>query len=145
MAASTATSGFGTLLKLGDGAGSETFTTIAEVKDITGPGLSAEVADITHHTSPGAWREKLATLLDAGELTFDVNFLPVDATQGNATGLISLMKNRTKRNYQLVFTNSGATTWTLPAYVTGFEPSASLDEGLSASVTLTLAGQPTLA
>ncbi|KKK53886.1 hypothetical protein LCGC14_3090310, partial [marine sediment metagenome] len=34
---SNAISSFGTLLKVGDGAGTEVFTTIAEVMDIDGP------------------------------------------------------------------------------------------------------------
>ena len=40
--------GLGTLLKIGDGEVSESFTAIAEVKDITGPGLSREFAEFTH-------------------------------------------------------------------------------------------------
>jgi len=34
--------GLGTLLKIGDGASPEVFAAIAEVKDITGPGLTRE-------------------------------------------------------------------------------------------------------
>jgi len=55
------------------------------------------------------------------------------------------LKNRTKRNFQLVFPDVGATTWAFAAYVTGFEPSAPVDDLLGASVTLKITGQPTLA
>ena len=46
--------GLGTLLKIGDGAIPEVFTAIAEVKDITGPGLTREFAEFTHQQSAAA-------------------------------------------------------------------------------------------
>lgn len=140
-----AISGFGTLLKIGDGGGTEVFTTIAEVKDISGPSFSADTVELTTHSSSGAWKEKLPTLLDAGEITLDINFIPTNATQSQSTGLLRDFKNRTKRNFQLVWPDVGGTTWAFSAYVTGFEPSAPVDDLLGASVTLTITGAPTLA
>ena len=49
--------GLGTLLKIGDGATPEVFAAIAEVKDITGPGLSREFAEFTRQQSSGGYRE----------------------------------------------------------------------------------------
>ena len=49
--------GLGTLLKIGDGASPETFTAIAEVKDITGPNMSMEFAEFTHQQSTDGYRE----------------------------------------------------------------------------------------
>lgn len=41
------------MLKMGDGGSpSETFTTIAEVRDIEGPELEAEAKEVTLHDSP---------------------------------------------------------------------------------------------
>jgi hypothetical protein len=87
----------------------------------------------------------MPTLIDAGELTFDVNFIPTNATQSQSTGLLKDLKNRTKRNWQLVFPDGSSTTWAFAAYVTGFQISAPPDDLLGASVTLRLTGQPTLA
>lgn len=143
---SNAISGFGTLLKIGDGATPiENFTTIAEVGNISGPALRLETQDVTNHSSPDGWREYVATLLDAGEVTFDLNFIPTDATQGYATGLLKDMTNRVKRNFQLVFPNVGNTTWSFSAYVTGYNTSEPIDDALSASVTLRITGKPALA
>lgn len=139
-----AISAFGTLLKIGDGGGTETFTTIAEVRDITPPKLALGTEEATSHSSTGGWKERVATLLDAGEVTFELNFIPTDSTQGYSTGLIHDMVNKTKRNFQLVFPDTGTTTWAFAAFVTGFEPSAPVEGILSASVTLTITGQPTL-
>lgn len=60
MAATVGTSGFGTLLKVGDGASpTEAFTAIAEVKSISGPSMSMETIDATHMESPSGYREIL--------------------------------------------------------------------------------------
>jgi predicted secreted protein len=137
-------SAYGTLLKIGDGAGPEVFTTVAEVKTIGGPNIKVDTVDLTTHSSSGAWRQFLATLIDPGELSIDVNFLPTNATQSQSTGLLKDLKNRTLRNWQLVFPDGSSTTWTFAAYVTGFAISAPVDDLLGASVTLRLSGQPTL-
>lgn len=140
---SNAVAGYGTLLKLGDGGGPETFTTIAEVKDVTGPGMEADTIESTNHSSPNGWKEYLAGMLDAGEVTFSVNFIPSDATQDDATGLIFVMKQRLKRNFQLLWPGPGANRLcAFPALVTGFEPTAPVDDALTADITLKVTGEP---
>lgn len=136
-------SGFGTLLKIGDGGGTEVFTTIAEVYDIGGPSMSTDTIDVTNHSSPSAVREFVASLTDAGEVTFSVNFLPTNPTHNPSTGLIRDMLNRTKRNFQLVWPDTAHTTWQVRALITAFEPSAPIDDKLSADVTLKVDGVPT--
>lgn len=141
-----ALSSFGTLLKLGDGATpTEAFTTIAEVLDISGPSLSLETEEATNHSSPGGWGEHVGTILEGGEVSFEVNFLPSNATQSYSAGLLKDMTDRTLRNFQLVFPTTPAITWAFSALVTGFEPDAAVKGKLKASVTLKVSGQPTLA
>ena len=78
-------SSFGTLLQRGDGAApTEAFTTIGEVLNIGGPSLAQEVVDVTSHSSPGAFRQKVGGLLDAGEISFDINFGPTEPTHREA-------------------------------------------------------------
>ena len=139
-----AISSYGTLLKIGDGGGPEVFTTIAEVMDIAGPSMSLGTHDVTNHSSTGAWKEVIPGLLEPGEVTFPIAFLPTNATHSQSAGLLKDMKNRTKRNFQVVFTNVGLTTWTFAAYVTGFETSMPVDGLFGADVTLKITGQPTL-
>ncbi len=135
----------GTLLKLGDGATPvEGFTTIAEVTDIGGPSLALEIADVTNHSSLEGWREKIGTLLDAGEVSLSINYQPTHSTHNNTTGLIRDLRARTKRNFQLIFTDAGLTTWLFTALVTGFEPGEPIDGQLTADITLTITGKPTL-
>lgn len=141
-----AISSFGIQLKLGDGATpTESFTTIAEVKDTKPPALKQATEEVTNHGSTGGWREFVGTLLEGGEVTFTLNFVPTDATQGYSTGLIADLVNKTLRNFQLIFPDAGSTTWAFAAHVTGFEPDAKVEGALEADVTLEISGQPTLA
>lgn len=141
MATTVATSGFGTILKIGNGATAEVFTAVSEVVNITGPGESLETIDATHMQSPSNYREFIPSLLDSGEVTLDLNFLPGTAGQ---TVIRTALTGRTKKNWKLVFTDSALTTYKFAGYVTAFEPSAQIDDKLSASCTIKVTGPVTL-
>ena len=96
--------GLRTLLKVGDGATPEVFTAIAEVKDITGPGLSREFAEFTHQQSSGGYREYKPTFKNSGDVTFKCNFLPYDETQAFSTsGLLRDYEDGTLRNFEKIY------------------------------------------
>lgn len=141
---SSALAAKGTLLKIGDGGGTESFTTIAEVTKIGGPKLGAEVLDVTSHSSTSGWREFIAGLLDGGEVTFTINYVPTNATHNYAAGLLKDFTNRTLRNFKVVWPDSGSTTWAFAAIVKSFEPDAPVDGKLESQVTLKISGVPTL-
>lgn len=144
--ATAAKSSFGTYLKIGNGATSETFATIAEVLDIKGPGMSLETEEATSHDSTDGWVEHIGTLLDGGEISFEVNWLPANVTQSFTTsGLLKDMVDRTRRNFQLVVPAASSLTWTIPALVTKFEPDLPVKGKQKASLTLKVTGKPTLA
>jgi hypothetical protein len=140
-----ALSSFGTLLKIGDGGGTETFTTIAEVLDINGISLKSSTEDATNHSSPGGFEEKIVTLLSMGPIKFGINFIPTAATHSYSTGLIKDWFNKTKRNFQLVFPDVAHTTWGYSAFVTNVDIKGVVKGKLAADVSLDVTGQPTLA
>lgn len=140
MAESISISSFGTQLQIGDGGTPENFTTIVEVRDISGPGVQLDTVEVTHHLSPDATREHRPTLKDLTEVTFDIAFVPTEATHGLSTGLLNDWENRTKRNFRLVFTDTGVTTWAFSGYVTGFEITSALEDVYMASVTIKCTG-----
>lgn len=145
--ATAATKAQGTLLKIGnstDGA-SNSYTTIAEVLDIKGPKLSQQAIEVTNQSSTSGYREYVGGLLEGGQTTLTVNFLPTDSTQNHTAGLVHDLENRVRRDFELVFTDSGSTTWKLTALVIDFEPDAKVSGALQASVTLQASGAPTLA
>ena len=134
---SQAEAGYKVLLKRGDGGDPETFDDIAEVRDLTPPQLEAATAEVTSRGS-GGWREYITTLKDGGEITFDVNFLP--GTNGHAV-LIDDWRAGTLRNYKVIFPDGSE--WLVPALVTKVSPDASLEDQLSAEITLKVSGEIT--
>jgi predicted secreted protein len=141
---SNAIAATGTLLQRGDGATpTENFTTIAEVKDIT-IDFSGDIIDVTSHDAANSFREKLPTLLDAN-LTFEVNLLPADATHNPSVGVWSDLLDKVKRNYKVVFTDSGNTEVTLPVHISQFSVNAGVGDALTASITAVGADAPTFA
>lgn len=118
---------------------------IAEVRSIRGPTGRRELVDVTNHESQGGYREFINGLNDAGEITFDINYLPFDGTHDASTGLLADFDSGIRRAFNLVFPDSGATTWSFNGLVLGFEVSAAIDDALIASVTIKVTGAPTFA
>lgn len=129
---------FGTLLKRNG-------TTVAEVTNIGGPSLSRESIEVTNHQSANAWREKIKGLKDGGEVSFSINYVPTAATHTVGTGLLADFGVNTIDTWSIVWPDSGGTTWSMPGFISGFEPSAPIDDKLAADITITVTGQPTLA
>ena len=76
----------------------------------------------------------------------DIVYDPNNATHKNAAlGLLNDLTSRTSVAYSIVFPTTPAVTWSFTAFVTGFEPSAPVDGGLTASVSLKITGKPTIA
>ncbi|MGW4030745.1 phage tail tube protein [Streptomyces sp. NPDC004838] len=131
---------FGVAFARGDGAVPEVFTAIAHVTNVGGPGLSRNTIDVTTHQSPDAWMEFIGGLKDGGEVSLDINYDPADHDQ-----LIADFDDKDPRSYRLVFPDPAQTTWTLKSVMTGFEPSAPVDDKLSAALTFKVSGKPVLA
>lgn len=118
---------------------------IAQISNIGGPGLQADVIDVTTHDSTAAYEESVVGILRTGELTLDIVYDPNGATHSYSAGLLGKIEARTLYDFSITFPSSGTVTWYFDGYVTGFEPSAPVDGALTASVTIKLTGQPTLA
>ena len=121
-------------------------TAIANVTNISGPGLSLDTEDVTSHDSTGGWEEVVGTILRSGEITLDIVYDPDNATHKYAAGgLIHDLVSRTAQTYNLYFSDSTPATWAFSALVTGFNPGMPVGGALTASVSMKLTGQPTLA
>ena len=132
----------GTLLKLGDGGGSEVFTTIAEVKDISGPQLTRNELEATSHSS-GGWDEYVAGIKRGGQVTFDVNWVPNNATHDSSTGVLSKFNGGTAVNFKLVENTTSPLTWSFAAIVTNFSTNKPVDGIRGGSITLRITGAVT--
>jgi predicted secreted protein len=129
---------FGTIFQRGDGAATEVFTSIANVTNITPPGIERETYDVTAHDSPDAWREFIGGLKDGGEVEIELNYDPREHDS-----LVSDFEDDDPRNYKIVFPNNIG-TWAFKAVMSGFESEAPHDDKLSATVTFKVSGKPTI-
>jgi predicted secreted protein len=134
--------GYGTLLKMGDGGGPETFTTIVEVTELNLPELTLKTEDATSHDS-GGWEEVIGTLLSGGEISGKINWRPTNATHDETTGVLSAILNRTKKNWKMVLPGS-IKIFSFAALVTKFKGLAPVDGKLEAEITLKISAVVTV-
>lgn len=138
---SDAIAAFGTLLQLGTtNTTAATYATIAEVGDIDGPSDSVDTLDVTSHSSPSARKEFVASLIDSGEISFPINFIPDDATHDATTGLQKVKNDREMRRYKMTFPDT--TEVVFSALCTKFAIKAPVAGILGADVTLKISGLP---
>lgn len=132
--ATSAISSHGTLLKLHDGS---SYVTIAEVLDITGPSYEVRTEETTNHDSAG-WAEFTPTIIDGGEITFELNYYSAAVQDAMETDMLA----KTKRLFQLVFPlpSSGTDTRGFSGYITNNEVQAPVEGVLKMSTTIKITG-----
>ena len=128
----------GAQFQRGDGAGTEVFTTIAEVKSFSGPGGEASEIDVTSLDSTG--KEFRLGLQDEGNITLDCLLVPGDTAQ---EGLRADRAAGTVRNFKLILPDTATTTLSFAALVKGFSIAGGVDDVVSASVSLRVTGAVT--
>lgn len=129
----------GTAFKRGDGASSETFTAIAEVKSINGPNLTRGTVDVTNLDSTGGYKEFIPGFRDGGEISLDMNF-----TQAGYADLLTDLETDSTVNYQIVHPAAGgAGQFDFAGLVTGINITHQGEQGVMASVTIKISGQTT--
>lgn len=131
---------FGTALKRTNSDSPVTYTTIANVENIEGPGFTSEDIEVTSHDSPNRFKEWVAGLKDGAELKMDINWDPSAVTHES---LLDDYDAASSKAYQLVWPTSPTITWTFSAYIKEFTPKAPVAGKLSASVTYKIAGAVT--
>lgn len=136
--ATSAFSSHGTLLKIHDGG--STYTTIAEVLDIEGPTYEVRTEEVTNHDSAG-WAEYTPTIIDGGEVTFEVNYYSALTQDQVETDMLA----KTKRLFQLVIPlpAAGTDTRQFSAYITGNTPMLPVEGVVKFSLTLKITGAVT--
>jgi len=132
--------GYGTLFQILTSTGPNVWTSVAEVTSITPPGLSRDTVDATHSESADKFREFIPGLIDGGEVSLELNFVPGNST---TTLLLAEIEQAAARSYKIVF--PGGETFSFSGIATAFEPDAPVDDKMSASATFKITGKPVLA
>jgi hypothetical protein len=141
---------FGAVLSW-DPAGGTSYSTIAQVRDITGPDITRGDIDVTAHDSTAGYREFLPGIPDPGSFSFVLGWDPQDADhiQGVGTGIIGDFERAgcsALAAFRLVLDHCGGTaTWTWDGYVSSFSLAVPLEGEYTSDVSLKISGKPTLA
>lgn len=130
--------GYGIVYAISTATGGSTYTNLGEVSDIELPSDEVEQVDVTHYGSADRTREFIAGLINPGEASFTINWIPGNATD---TFLRALRISGEVRNHKITFPN--ATSVVYPAFITGYSPSAPIDDKLSAQFAVKKAGAET--
>lgn len=133
---SDAIAGVGTILKRSDMASSETYTAIGEITNIGGPSMSRGTIDVTSFDSTGGYREFIAGLRDAGEVTLSMNF-----TASGYSDMKDDFESDDARNYQIVLPDTATTTLQFAGLVTQLPLDIPLDDKVSCDVTIKVSGR----
>jgi predicted secreted protein len=109
---------------------------------IQGTGSKADAIDVTNMDSPSAYREKIVTLLDAGDISFDGNFVADDATQA---AVQADFDSRTTNKWKIVLPVDPATSttrghWAFDAFVSGVDFDIQHDKQVVISGKITITG-----
>jgi hypothetical protein len=122
---------------------SGTYTTIAEVKDITGPDTTVDVVDVTNQDSPDNFEEIIPTLKRGGTTSFDINFVPSDATHDSTTGLLSYLNSRSEEDWQIILPGTGLSVQ-FSGYVVKWGPKFPVANVATASMDIRVSGPVTI-
>lgn len=136
---SDAFSGVGTLFQRSNMLGTPTFSTIAEINDITGPNMTRDTIDTTSLDTSGGYRTFIAGFRNAGEVQLEMNF-----TLDGYDDLKADFEDDDPRDYQIVLPDTGNTTLSFSALVTALGTKIPNNDKVTASVTLKISGAVTL-
>ena len=131
---SNAISSLGALLKIGNGASVEIFTAIPELRNISGPTMSAETIDVSHLGSTSGYRDYIAGFKEAGEITGEVNW-----TQAGYASLLTHFVSSALKNFELHF--SDATVYEFSGRVTALPMTAQTGDAVRFNLTIKITGE----
>lgn len=138
MPTSDAAIGYGSAFLMQALANSTALTELAEVTSVSLPDEQTAEVEVTHYKSPGRTREFISGLNDAGEITIEMNFVPGSATDDL---LVAAKADGQTRTMRVVVTDAAdAEMYTFPGFVRGYARSIPIDDRMTATVTIRVAG-----
>ena len=119
------------------------YTEIPQLKNLNGPGMASDIADVSCLSSPGGFKEKKPLMKDPTTLTADLIWDPGNAAhdylrKSNAAYPSAL------EDFIEIASDTHATTCRFQGYVTKFDPKYSAQEVLMVSLEVTPTGEPHL-
>lgn len=125
--------GYGSLLKISI---ADVYTTIGEQIDVTPPGVSVDSIDASHEGSASAHREFIPGLADAGEISFELHYVPTGTAEEQLYDML-----RTTQLCRSVFPSGAYASYS--AFITSMEPETPIDDKMVMAVTMKVTGEVT--
>jgi predicted secreted protein len=138
----TAKIGWGTQFWLDNASG--VLTELAEILSVTLPNPQVDDVEATHFKSPNRRREYIAGLIEDGEGTFEMNYIP-----GSATDIIcrAAINDGVARSYRIAIPDGDADAFlwnvTGECIVKGYERNIPIDDRMTATLTVRFTGAVT--
>lgn len=139
MSTSNGKIGFGTLIKIGDGASPEVFTTIGEHFQSSPVGATKPLVDFTHHESPNTFREYKCGVADGDEINASANWV---ASETGQAAVRTAFNAGTPYNFQVISPDTDETA-AFAAIVTHHDVDRPLDDRQVFNFTLKITGNIT--
>jgi predicted secreted protein len=119
------------------------FVALEEVISITPGEAETDRVEVTHMQSPGRRREYVSGMIDSGEASVEINWLPGSATDLLIRGLLTSGATVEHRITLPANADGDRVTLTYDAQITGYSKSIPMDDRLTATVTIAVSGEET--
>lgn len=115
------------------------YNALEEVKSITPPTSEVDMLDATHMQSPNRRREYVSGLIEPGECSFEMNYVPGSISDQRLNELLDLPASESRRrSCRITFPNG--VTHTFDAELQTYEPNMAFDDIMMATVTFKVTG-----
>ena len=118
--------------------GIATHTQVGNVISISGPDQTRDAIDISTMDSSNKWREFIPGMIDAGEVTFDVNY---DGSASGEANFLEAAITSTAATWTITFPDTS--TWACSGFITSLGHAIPFDDKITQPVGIKFTGQPT--
>lgn len=127
--------GYDTRFAIESTPGSDTYTELAEVYEITPPSSTIAKVQVTHMKSPGRRHEYIPGLTENGAASLQMNYVP-----GSASDLRLEALRASGQVVSMRITYPNGVTVTFDGFVEEYTPAVPVDDRLTATVSLAVTG-----
>lgn len=118
------------------------FVDLGEVFDITPPSATVDQIDVTHMQSPDRRREFIRGLIDGGECSFEMNYVPGSVGDLRLNEILDTPADESAaKRCRIIYPN--LIVHTFLGELTGYEPTVPTDDKMTATVTFKVTGAVT--
>lgn len=134
---SNAISGVGTIIQRYNG--SSDWDPVAEVTNISGPGFTRDLIEVTNLDSIGGWREYIAGFKDGGTLVLSMNY-----TRAGLDMFLADFESNVPNIYEIILPDATSTSLEFEGFVQEFPLTIPTDSQITMEVTIKITGAPTV-